>query len=48
MDPAAHWQRIDELFYAALDLDPQARPAFLLQACGSDCDLRDILAGFLG
>ena len=39
MDPAARWQRIDELFYAALDLDPQARPVFLLQACGSDVEL---------
>jgi len=44
MDPAAHlqpdhWKRIDELFYAALDLDPQARLAFLEQACGSDIEL---------
>jgi len=34
-----HWQRIDELFYAALDLDPQARPAFLQQACGTNVEL---------
>jgi serine/threonine protein kinase/TolB-like protein/Flp pilus assembly protein TadD len=40
MEPARHWSRIEELFYAALDLEPQARPAFLQQACGSDNDLR--------
>jgi eukaryotic-like serine/threonine-protein kinase len=44
MDPAAHsppdhWKRIDELFYAALDLDPQARPAFLERACGTNVEL---------
>ena len=44
MDPAGHWQRdhwqrIEELFYAALDLDSQARPAFLHQACGADLEL---------
>jgi eukaryotic-like serine/threonine-protein kinase len=44
MDPASHlqpdhWKRIDELFYAALDLDPQARPAFLEHACGTNVEL---------
>src|SRR5580658_889862 len=39
MDSADRWQRIDELFYAALDLEPQARPAFLQQACGVDVEL---------
>ena len=34
-----HWQRIDELFYAALDLDPAARSAFLQQACGANVEL---------
>jgi serine/threonine-protein kinase len=40
MHAADHWRRIEELFYAALDLDPQARPAFLQQACGSNTQLR--------
>ena len=40
MDPADHWRRIEELFHAALELDPQARTAFLHQACGTDTNLR--------
>jgi eukaryotic-like serine/threonine-protein kinase len=40
MDPAEHWRRIEELFHAALELEPQARPAFLQQACGADAGLR--------
>jgi serine/threonine-protein kinase len=39
MDAADHWRRVEELFYGALDLDPQARPAFLQQACGPDTRL---------
>jgi len=44
MDPAAnwhrdHWQRIEELFHAALELETGARPAFLEQACGADTGL---------
>jgi serine/threonine protein kinase len=39
MDPAERWRRIEELFHAALELDPQARPAFLQQACGDDAPL---------
>jgi eukaryotic-like serine/threonine-protein kinase len=44
MDPAGewqrnHWQRIEELFYAALDLDAGARPAFLQQACATNPEL---------
>jgi eukaryotic-like serine/threonine-protein kinase len=39
MDPAERWRRIEELFHAALDLEPQARPPFLQQACGDDIDL---------
>jgi eukaryotic-like serine/threonine-protein kinase len=39
MDPADRWQRIDELFYAALEVDPCARPAFLSQQCGTDQEL---------
>src|SRR5271165_446722 len=40
MDPAGQWRQIEELFHAALDLHPQARPAFLQQACGTDGELR--------
>ncbi|HUB52170.1 MAG TPA: serine/threonine-protein kinase [Terracidiphilus sp.] len=39
MDTAGRWRRIDELFYAALDLEPQARSAFLAEACGTDTAL---------
>jgi eukaryotic-like serine/threonine-protein kinase len=39
MDPAERWRRIEEVFHAALDLEPQARPAFLQQACGDDNEL---------
>jgi len=40
MDSADRWRRIEELFHAALDLEPQARPAFLQQACGADAELQ--------
>jgi len=34
------WQKVDELFEAALDHEPGRRAAFLDEACGSDTDLR--------
>ncbi|HEU4388240.1 MAG TPA: serine/threonine-protein kinase, partial [Blastocatellia bacterium] len=34
------WEQIEELLQAALDLDPDARPAFLRAACDGDNDLR--------
>src|SRR5215813_13082639 len=34
------WRRVEELFHAALDLSPDARPAFLEKACGDDAGLR--------
>ena len=40
MESADRWRRIEELFYAALELDHDARPAFLQQACGADAELR--------
>lgn len=40
MHAADDWRRIEELFYAALDLDADARPAFLDEACGSNTQLR--------
>ncbi|MEK7830822.1 MAG: serine/threonine-protein kinase, partial [Acidobacteriota bacterium] len=34
------WQQIEELYHAALELDPAARADFLAQACGGDAELR--------
>jgi serine/threonine protein kinase/Tol biopolymer transport system component len=34
------WERIENLFHQALELPPEARPAFLQQACGADASLR--------
>jgi eukaryotic-like serine/threonine-protein kinase len=38
--PDNPWQRIEALFYEALEHAPAAREAFLASACGSDLDLR--------
>src|SRR5437016_4366985 len=35
-----HWQRIDQLFQAAIELRPEERNSFLDQACAEDEDLR--------
>ncbi len=40
METGDRWRRIEELFYAALDLDADARLAFLEQACRGDTELR--------
>ncbi len=34
------WQRAEELFHAALERSPEARKAFLDEACGEDSELR--------
>jgi serine/threonine protein kinase/Tol biopolymer transport system component len=34
------WQKIKQVFQAALDVDRGARAAFVIQACGDDLDLR--------
>jgi serine/threonine protein kinase len=34
------WQKVDQIFAAALDLEPERRAAFLDEACGSDKELR--------
>ena len=47
MDPADHWRRIEELFHAALDLEPQTRSAFLQQACGPNTELLKELESLL-
>lgn len=43
MTPApglGHWNRLEQLFYTALDLPPADRTAYLDQACGGDSELR--------
>ena len=35
-----HWRRLEQLFYAALDLEPTQRPEFLEKACASNPQLR--------
>ena len=47
MESADQWRRIEELFYAALDLEAAARPAFLQQACGPDAKLREDVEALL-
>src|SRR5215208_1573471 len=37
---AERYKKIDEVFDAALELEPLKRPAYLKQACGSDSELR--------
>lgn len=37
---STHWQRLQALFYEALELKPEARSAFLEQHCASDAQLR--------
>jgi hypothetical protein len=32
----ARWQSMKEIFASAVELEPDARPAFLRNACGSD------------
>ena len=39
MAHASDWQRIEQLFHAALERPPEERPAFLQQACGSNTEL---------
>lgn len=34
-----HWRRIEELFYAALDLDAEDRSRFLQHSCGTNAQL---------
>src|SRR6185503_17563297 len=34
------WRKVDELFEAALEREPERRAAFLDEACGSDKELR--------
>ena len=40
------WERIKELFDAALELPPEKRPEFLAGACGEDGSVRQESSGF--
>ncbi len=42
-----NWNRINELFYAALDRPPELRAAFLKDACGSDSTLQQEVESLL-
>ena len=39
-EPPRNWSTIKLLFQQAIELEPAAREAFLMQACGADADLR--------
>ena len=41
------WQRLDELFHAALECEPTARGAFVNAACENDAELRQELESML-
>jgi serine/threonine-protein kinase len=45
--PAARWERVKELFDGAAGLDPDARAAFLAEACGDDGALREEVESLL-
>ncbi len=42
------WQQIEEIFHRAVALAPDARPAFLSQACEADSSLRQEVESLLG
>lgn len=50
--PYENWNRINELFYAALDRAPEQRNTFLKEACGSDSllqqEIESLLAAYDG
>ena len=41
------WERLETVFFAALDLAPHDRPAFLVEACGGDAELEAEVAAML-
>ncbi|MGA7342661.1 MAG: serine/threonine-protein kinase [Terracidiphilus sp.] len=41
------WKRVDELLQSALEVDPERRDAFLLEACGGDSALLDEVKSLL-
>ena len=34
------WERINRIYYAALEVEEKGRPSFLSEACGTDVELR--------
>lgn len=44
---AERWRRINDLFHATLDCEPEARAAYLDEACGGDGTLRDEVQSLL-
>ncbi len=38
--PPNRWERMEEVFHAAVELAPEARASFLARACGADGELR--------
>ena len=44
---AQRWQRIKMVFEQALDLVPDQRPAFLVQTCGDDSELQQLVQAML-
>jgi len=47
MEKTGQWERVKELFDAALERKPEERPEFLNEACGSDVSLRQELDSLL-
>ncbi len=45
--PASYWNRLERLFYEALELEPVQRSAFLDQQCGDDLALRGEIESLL-
>jgi hypothetical protein len=41
------WKQIERLYHAALELAPDARGTFLVQACGGDEEMRGEFASLL-
>ena len=46
--PSERWQRLEELFHAALELPAAERAAFLDKACGANAKLRVEIEHLLG
>ena len=42
------WRRVEQLYHAAVDLEPAQRPEFLEQQCAGDSDLRREVESLLG
>ncbi len=47
MEKTGQWEKIKELFDAALERNPEERPEFLRQACGSEVSLRQEVESLL-